>query len=94
MKKLLLLLPLCFILCFGCIGCSLFTSPSTIYLPQADAPFLVVETHGEYLKVAFWSDELKELIEIGWIKTEVLKGKTVLDFNWEEFKRKKLNEWR
>ncbi len=72
-KNMILLMGLC--LCLGSCG------QRVTLVRQPDAPMLIMETKGKYVKVALWDKESKSLLEYGWIETP--EGWTLMKYNWD-----------
>ena len=75
----------CMVLLSGCtlFGLEGFEPPRVVKHP--DAPMLVLEAKGGYLRVAVYSKIGNEMIEAGWIPAEDAVGWTVSKYDWEKF---------
>ena len=81
---LLLLILLCFC---GCVR-NPFTPTEIVKHP--DAPMCILETKGEYARVAIYDSQSNKLIEYGWVCVdETLVGWTLAKYNWEKFIKEK-----
>ena len=91
----LALIVFCVSMLFG-TGCELlnaFTPGSIVKHP--DAPMMIQDAKGLFIRVAVYDKEENKLIEYGWIPVmdATLQGWTLSKFDWEAFidKRKKEN---
>ena len=65
------------------IGCEGFKPDRVVRHP--DAPMLVTETNGEWLRVSAYDPMENELVEAGWVKNEETVGWTLSKYNWTDF---------
>lgn len=70
-------------------GCGLFGifTPDEI-VKHPDAPMLVLETSGEYARVAIYEAAGNRMVEYGWVHLEEVKAWTLHKFDWEAFIKK------
>lgn len=80
-----------FILCGGS-GCSLFGGfrPAEV-IKHPDAPVLIAEVKGSYIRAYVYDKAKNELTDFGWIRlsNSNAKGWTLLKYDWETFIEKK-----
>jgi hypothetical protein len=50
-----------------------------------DAPMLIQESKGGYIRIAIYNSEENTLVDYGWIKVRELKGWTLSKYDWESF---------
>jgi len=75
-----------------CPGCTLFGAfaPAEI-VRHPDAPMLILEAKGEYVRVAIYDSESNNLVEYGWILSSEVKGWTISKYDWEKFINRRRN---
>lgn len=67
--------------CLLCLqGC--FWKPAEI-VPFPDAPLLIAESRGEYVRAFIYKRETRELVELGWVRLEGYEGWTLTKYDWE-----------
>ena len=69
------------ILLLSSVGCSGFMPDRIVRHP--DAPMLVTESKGDWLRVSVYDSTEGSLIDAGWVETNETVGWTVSKYDWE-----------
>jgi hypothetical protein len=51
---------------------------------QPESPVLITESRRGYVRVAAWSREKQELVDVGWVPMSEYEGWTMTPYNWEK----------
>jgi len=65
------------------VGCSGFKPDQIVRHP--DAPMLVTDAKGDWLRVSVYDRESNSLIDSGWLEAEETVGWTISKYDWESF---------
>lgn len=57
-------------------------------LPSKDAPLLVTEVGTFTVRVSAWDAEKKSLVDLGWMSKDEIEGRTISQFDWEEYAKR------
>ncbi len=70
-------------LCLVASGCSLGGLRRSEILKHPDAPMLIAEARGRYLRVFVYVKDEARLIEYGWVRASEVEGWTLTKYDWE-----------
>lgn len=72
------------LVCFAVSGCSLLGGlRRDEIMKHPDAPMLIAEARGRYLRVFVYRKADAKLVEYGWIRASEVKGWTLTKYDWE-----------
>ena len=82
-QKITRLIVISLLLSIAVAGCT--SRMTTMVMPHPDAPLLIVDTFGPWIKVAVYDKDNNEMIEVsGWLKISDYKGRTLHKYNWDK----------